>query len=102
MLYAVNIGEEFPIAKNFPTVGSLISTILPTVYVIAGLLLFGLLIFGGFGLIMGAGGGDAQKTGQGKKAITTAVVGFLIIFLSYWVIQLIEVITGIDILKSGL
>lgn len=107
MLYQVNIGEKFEfgpekgIEKVFPNLGTLISTLLPNIYILAGVVFFFLLIFGGFGLIMGAGGGDPQKTEQGKKAVTMAVVGFLIIFLSYWLIQLIEVITNLDIFKPN-
>lgn len=103
----VNIGEQFKFGERgiqgvFPSVGSLISTLLPNIYILAGILLFGLLIFGGFGIIMGAGGDDPKKTGQGKQAVTAALIGFLLIFLSYWIIQIIEVITGLDILKSTL
>lgn len=99
--WAVNIAEEFGPAENFSTVGSLISAILPNLYILAGILLLFLLIFGGFSLIMGAGGGDTQKTGQGKKAVTMAVAGFLIIFVSYWIIQIIEVVTGVNIFKPN-
>ena len=56
--------------------------------------------FGGFSIIMGAGQGDAKKTGQGKKAATSAVVGFLVIFASYWIIQIIQIITGVEILNK--
>ncbi len=94
---AVNIEEEFDLAQKFPTVGKLISTLLPNIYILAGLLLFLLLIFGGFGIIMGAGGDDPKKTGQGKQAVTAALIGFLIIFVSYWIIQIIEVLTGVNI-----
>ncbi|MDP3955109.1 MAG: hypothetical protein Q8Q15_01970 [bacterium] len=97
MVYAVNIGDIYEPAKTFPTVGSLISVLLPNVFILAGVVFFLLLIFGGFGLIMGAGGGDPQKTGQGKQAITAAVIGFLVIFLSYWIIKIIEVVTGLKI-----
>jgi len=99
MVYAaVNIGEIYGPAKAFPTVGSLISVLLPNVFILAGVVFFLLLIFGGFGLIMGAGGGDAKQTDQGKQAITAAVIGFLVIFLSYWIIKIIEVVTGLKIL----
>lgn len=100
--FAVDIGTEFGPAKTFPTVGKFISTLLPNIYILAGLLLFLLLIFGGFGIIIGAGGDDPKKTGQGKQAVTAALIGFLIIFLSYWIIQIIEVITGFKIFESGL
>ena len=101
-LAQVNIGTEFEPAKTFPTVGKLLSTLLPNIYILAGVLLLGLLIFGGFGIIMGAGGDDPKKTEQGKQAVTAALIGFLLIFASYWIIQIIEVVTGLNILKSTL
>jgi len=100
MFFQVDIGTEFEPAKTFPTVGKLVSVLLPNLYILAGVLLFFLLIFGGFGIIMGAGNDDPKKAEQGKQAVTAAIIGFLLIFVSYWIIQIIEVITGIDILKS--
>lgn len=108
MLLAVDIGKVFKVGDDrgisdvFPDIGSLVSAILPNFYVVAGLLLFFLLIFGGFSLIMGAGGSNPQQAEKGKQAITAAVVGFLIVFLSYWIIQIIEIVTGINIFNSGL
>lgn len=102
MVYAVDISQEFQPATRFGTVGELVSVLLSNAYVLAGLLLFILLIFGGFTLIMGAGGGDPQKAEQGKKAVTAAVVGFLIIFLSYWIMKIIETVTGVQILNPKL
>jgi len=99
LLAQVNIATEFPPAQKFATPGVLISILLKNVYVLAGILLFVLLIFGGFSIIMGAGQGDAKKAGQGKKVATAAAVGFLIIFASYWIIQVIQVITGFKILN---
>jgi hypothetical protein len=54
------------------------------------------MIFGGFLII--SGGGDSKKTDEGKQALTNAIIGFVIIFTSYWLIQIIEIITGIPIL----
>lgn len=102
MMYFVDIGTTFGPAKTFPTIGSLISVLLPNVFILAGIIFFLLLIFGGFGLIMGAGGGDAKQADKGKQAITAAVIGFLVIFLSYWIIQIIQTVTGVQILNSGL
>jgi len=101
----VDIGKEWIIGPNksivdspqFQTPGALISIILKNVYVLAGVFLLVLLIFGGVSIIMGAGQGDAKKTGQGKKVATAAVIGFFIIFASYWIIKLIEFITGVNI-----
>ncbi|MGI5826178.1 MAG: hypothetical protein ACOX50_02065 [Patescibacteria group bacterium] len=104
-LLAVKIGEEIilkegtPIAKapQYQSLGSLISVILKNVYVAAGVLLFVLLLFGSISIILGAGGNDPKKAGQGRKAIIAAVTGFLFIFASYWIVQIVGFITGIEI-----
>ncbi|PIV02188.1 hypothetical protein COS55_00130 [Candidatus Shapirobacteria bacterium CG03_land_8_20_14_0_80_40_19] len=106
-LLAVNIGDQLMLepslaitgAPQFASPGALISIILKNVYVLAGIMLFVLLIVGGISIISSAGGGDAKKTAQGQKAITSALIGFLIIFASYWIIQIIQYITGLEILN---
>ena len=103
---AVDIGREFSlrsggIAQVFPTFGHFFSTLLFNVYAIAGIILIFLLIFGGIGVIIGAGGKDAAKLEQGKKTITIAIVGFIIIFASYFIVQIIQVLTGTNVLNPG-
>lgn len=106
-LAQVDIGEQWYIkpdqkitqAPQFQTTGALISIILKNVYMAAGVFLLFLLIFGGISIILGAGGGDPKKAGQGQKAITAAIGGFFLIFASYWIIQLITYLTGIQILS---
>jgi len=107
LVFAVNIGEEFtignkPITERFPDLGKLVSVILPNIYVLAGIILFLLLIAGGYGIIMGAGAGDSGQVSKGQKAVTAAVIGFIIIFASWWIIQIIEAITGMKILEPGI
>lgn len=77
------------------TLGGIISALLPYVFVIAGLILFGMLIFAGFQLL--TSGGDPEKTKGARGKITAAFIGFLIIFLAYWIAQIIEAILGIQI-----
>jgi len=105
---AVDIGKEFWLSKltggicpggvcqkGYGTIGEFISAILPNVFVIAGLILFFLIFLGGFGLLMA--GGDSEKLSKAKGTITAAVAGFAIIFASYWLIQIIENLTGVKI-----
>ena len=77
------------------TIGDVFSELLPYIYVVAGLILLIMLIMGGFGLMTSAGNPDKTKAGYGK--ITNALIGFLIIFVSYFVVQLVETILGIKI-----
>lgn len=99
-LAQVTIPNVFPPAKTFTSFGGLISTILPNVYILAGVLLLILLIVGGFGVMMGTDQGDPRKTRDGTGAVTAAIIGFLIIFTSYWIIQIIEQVTGLKIFNS--
>jgi hypothetical protein len=95
----VEIQQVFPPAQTFPTVGSLVNVLVKNIFVLAGVLLFVLLIFGGLKFIVSAGGGDEQEIGKSKNAITAALIGFLIIFAAYWIVQIIGHISGINIFK---
>lgn len=79
-------------------VGSLVSVILSNVYILAGVVLLILFLWAGFKMIQSAGTRDAQKAAEAKNTLTYAIIGFLIIFASYWIIQIIEKITGLKIL----
>ena len=105
LLAQVDIGRDFKInptegigdPSQFQSIGGFISAILPNLYVAAGLILLFFLIFGGVMVILGAGKGESQQAEQGKQIVTRTLIGFLIIFLSYWIIQIVEIVTGIPI-----
>lgn len=80
---------------NGANVGGIISAFLPTLLTLAGLILFGMLVGGGFTMLVGAADKEAQE--KGKKMITSALLGFVIIFLAYWIAQILQVIFKIDI-----
>lgn len=77
--------------------GSLINNILPNVYIAGGVIIFFMILFGGFTIIANAGNKD--KIADGSKTITSAIIGLLVLFGSYWIIQIIQVVTGVSILN---
>ncbi|MFQ6033182.1 MAG: hypothetical protein ACE5K2_09710 [Candidatus Zixiibacteriota bacterium] len=91
-------GYKIPSFVGFSTLGQVISALLPYLYVIAGLILFGAIIVSGFQFLISAG--DPKKTAEAKGCLTNAIIGFAIIFVSWWLIQIIEVIFHLDILGS--
>lgn len=104
---AFNIGEALEIKpgvgiKSLGTLGDIISNVLPNIYVLAGVILFFLMIGGGLVFIVSAGQQNPEGANKGKQAITAALIGFLIIFASYWIIEIIEVVTGVNILAPGI
>lgn len=76
------------------TIGNILSSALPYVFVFAGLGLLLYLLYGGIHLMLSQGDQKAMQSARGK--ITGALIGFLIIFTSYWVIQILGQILGIE------
>jgi len=73
----------------------IVSEVIKYVYVIAGLLLLFSLISSGFQVMTAAE--DEKKLAQAKARMTNAITGFLLLFVSYWLVQIIEYILGIQI-----
>jgi|SRR3989339_904831 len=80
------------------TIGKIISDILPYIFWITGILLLVYLLMGGFQLMFAAG--DPKKVQGAWGKITNAVIGFVIIFVAYWVTKLIGNIFNIQIIKD--
>lgn len=80
--------------NNLNGVGGLVSLFLNISFVVAGVILLFFFILGGIGMISSAGQSDPQKAEQAKKTVTSALIGFIIVFASYWIVQLIGQLTG--------
>jgi hypothetical protein len=61
----------------------------------AGIVLFILLLIGGFRYI--TSGGDPKAVEGAQKTITYAIGGLIVILLSYLILVLIKEITGVDV-----
>lgn len=83
-----------PLGNTPITLGTVLNKALAFVFPIAGIGLLIVILIAGFTLLTSAG--DAKKMEQGKHTLTYGVVGFLIIFVAYWITQLLGVIFGID------
>jgi hypothetical protein len=92
----VNDTKANPIGNKFGNIGELINGLLPYVFVIAGIILLFMLVLGGIGLMTSGGNPDKTKASYGR--ITHALIGFLIIFIAYFVAQLVEVMLGVKFL----
>jgi hypothetical protein len=84
---------------TYSSTSTLISIVLKYSLTAASIILLGFLIFWGFTFIMNAGSGDAKKAEQSKSAIFNTLVGFGIVLFAYVIIQIIQVITGLNILN---
>lgn len=79
---------------NLTSIGTLVTLFINISFVVAGLILLFYFILGGIGMISSAGKNDPQKAEQAKKSITSAVIGFIVVFASYWIVKLIGQLIG--------
>lgn len=92
----MNIPQTFK--SPFADLGALITSLLPNLLIGAGVIMFALMFVGGFMIIRGAGNDDAKQAAAGKSAVTSAVIGFLLVIGAYFILQVLKVLTGIDFL----
>lgn len=86
------------VGNTYTGFGSLINNVLPNIYIAGGVVIFFMIVIGGFTIIAGAK--DPHKIEEGGKTITSAIIGLLVLFASYWIIQIIQVVTGVRILSD--
>jgi len=82
-------------ASTLSTPGGIVSRVLDFLFPLAGLILFVMLVWGGFEIMMGS---VSKKIDAGKQRVTAAIVGFLLLFASYWIWQILQVVFGIKVL----
>lgn len=85
---------EFTFAEETKTIGNFVAVLIPYIFGAAGILLFLYLIWGGFSYMTSQG--DPKATEAARKRITYAIVGFVIVFTAYWLVQILGFTLGIE------
>jgi ABC-type arginine/histidine transport system permease subunit len=105
---------NFPIDVDVPTtgapavnvnapalsIGEIVSRLLPYLFAGAGLLLLLFLLYGGISLMLSRG--DPKAVQSAKDKITGAVVGFVIVFAAYWIVQIVATLLGLQTKVGGI
>lgn len=81
-------------AFRYNTVGEIIGGAIPIILLAAGVMLLIYLIVGGFNYMTTKGDPRALQTARGH--ITSALIGFIIVFTAFWIVQAIGVIFKIN------
>lgn len=77
--------------------GPLLSRILLYAIIFAGLIFFAKLLMAGYGYLTSAG--DSAKIQSATKNLTNAAIGLFLVFTTFFIAQLIQIILGIHILS---
>lgn len=78
---------------EFSTLADVVNKLLPVLFTVAGLILFAIIIFSGFQFL--TSGGDDKVLGAAKSRITNALIGFVILVVSYFAVQILTAIFGL-------
>lgn len=102
----VPIGDKFffgnkGIDQIFGSTSSLINVLIPNIFLITGLIFLIILIISGFSVIVSAGSSNPEGAKKAKASATSAAVGLALVFAAYWLIQIIEYLTGINIFNPS-
>jgi hypothetical protein len=82
------------------TIPGLISALIRLTLVVAAIVFFFILVFGGIQWI--ASGGDKAQTEAARGQITAALVGLVIVFAAWAIVALIKVFFGVDIFSLAI
>ena len=82
------------------TFGGIVSAAIRLILVIAALVFFFILVIGGIRWI--ASGGDKAQTEAARNQITAALVGLVIVFAAWAIVQLINTFFGINIFELSI
>lgn len=80
--------------SELTSVGGIVGRAIPFIFIIAGVGLLAMLVFAGYDFLTSAG--DAKKLETGKQRMTNALIGFILIFAAYWVVQIAGKVFGLS------
>jgi TRAP-type C4-dicarboxylate transport system permease small subunit len=93
---SLNFGNQTikgPLDPSVDSLGKIITKVLGFIMPIAGIVLLFVLISGGYDYIMSQGNPEKIKSAQGK--LTSGIIGFFLLILSFLVVRLIALIFGL-------
>jgi hypothetical protein len=93
----INLRPGTGLATNVSQInaGNLVRAIILLVLVVAALVFFLMLLWGGLQYILS--GGDKGKTEAARGQITAALIGLVIVFAAWAILQLMSAFLGVDL-----
>jgi|GEM_PF-456194 len=89
----LKLSDGQPVSTVFETPADMVNLLVGNAFIVAGIFLFILIILAGFKFISS----DSKGIEEAKTLIMNAGIGFSILFGAYWVVQIIQFVTGIQI-----
>lgn len=88
----INLQGPDNFAFESSNIGEIVGNSLSYVFAAAGIGLLLMIISSGFSIMMSAG--DAKKLAGGKATLTNSIIGFILIFAAFWIVQIMGTVLG--------
>ncbi len=89
----LTLGDGRSVADVYDTPAKLVNLIVGNLFVVAGIVIFFLIIGAGYSFLQNSSGSKEEA----RNLATGAVIGFIIMFSAYWIVQIIAALTGVNI-----
>ena len=95
-VYAVDLSDTTvnPLAK-FGDLGGILNVVIPTLILGAALIFLGALLYGGYTII--TAGGEPKNLQKAQSIMKYALIGLIIVVLSFLLTKVIEILLNIDL-----
>lgn len=87
------LSDGVPIREVYNSPAFLVNLLVRNIFVIGGIIIFLLIFYAGFKFIQD----DTKGKDEAKKIIGAALVGMIIMFSAYWIVQIVGVLTGTNV-----
>jgi hypothetical protein len=94
MVFAIDISEN-PIAQKYGSISSILNTLLPLLTIGAFLLFLATALWGAFSWLRA--GDSTENVKKAQKILTYAVIGLILVAVSYTAVKLVAMILQINL-----
>jgi hypothetical protein len=81
------------VSEAYKSPAALLNLIVTNVFIASGFVIMGMIMVAGFQALSGSSKGLEQA----KKTALNTLIGFLVMFAAYWLIQILKAVTGAEI-----
>lgn len=89
----LKLSDDTKVSETYTTPAFLVNLLVRNLFVVAGIILFFMILLAGFKFIAGG----KKGLDDAKQIMTAALVGFLLMFSAYWIVQIVKLITRTNI-----
>ena len=89
----LKLSDGSTVSEVYSDPAFLVNLLVSNIFILGGIIFFLLLIYSGFKFITGGKKGAEEAQG----IIQTSIIGFIIMFSAYWIMQIVALLTGINI-----